>query len=175
MRSIFMEYFNEIHRIDVSTKYAEMMEAFVANPDLEKLFADYWDLYIRQFPEAIFQKVNENFYRSTFFELCSRYLSHLFTWNVERSYPTGRSDLEFVGKYDRQHAGLRYVLEFKYYSNQEIRKQRINIKKFQLIPGDQDQIEGYCQGLAEEYPQSRVFKYVIYCFGNKGYRIFRVI
>ncbi|MBF0224690.1 MAG: AAA family ATPase [Desulfobacterales bacterium] len=37
--------FNIAH-IDVSTKYAEMMQGFVNNPDLPKLFADYWRLYI---------------------------------------------------------------------------------------------------------------------------------
>ena len=29
MRQIFVEYFNELHRIDVSTKYAEMMQGFI--------------------------------------------------------------------------------------------------------------------------------------------------
>src|SRR5689334_7898901 len=79
-------------------------------------------------------KVNENFYRSTFFELCSRYLSKWFTWNVERSYPSGKSDLEFVGKYHEQFAGLRWVIEFKYYSNSEFRKLNTTIEAFELQP-----------------------------------------
>jgi hypothetical protein len=29
MRKIFVEYFNEIHRIDVSTRYTEFMQHFV--------------------------------------------------------------------------------------------------------------------------------------------------
>ena len=66
MRQIFVEYFNELHHIDVSTKYATMMQSFVNTPDLPKLFADYWRLYVSQLPEAIFQQVNENFYRATF-------------------------------------------------------------------------------------------------------------
>lgn len=76
----YIEYFNELHQIDVSTRYATLMQAFVNQPNLELLFAGYWQEYIGQFPEAIFTKVNENFYRSTFFELCSRYLSN-------RTYP----------------------------------------------------------------------------------------
>ena len=36
MRKIFGEYFNELHRIDVSTKYAEMMQNFVNQPDLPR-------------------------------------------------------------------------------------------------------------------------------------------
>ncbi len=84
MKQIFTEYFNEIHRIDVSTKYAEMMQGFVNTLNLKQLFADYWELYVSQLPEIIFQQVNENFYRTTFFELCSRFLSRWFTFNVER-------------------------------------------------------------------------------------------
>ncbi len=110
MRKIFVEYFNELHNIDVSTRYADMMRRFVEDLDLAALFAGYWKEYIGQLPEAIFQQVNENFYRTTFFELCSRYLSRWFTWNVERSYPKGRTDLEFVGKYNECHAGVRMVI-----------------------------------------------------------------
>ena len=87
MRQIFIEYFNELHQIDVSTRYAEIMQAFVNHPDLEQLFTGYWHEYVSQLPEAIFSRMNENFYRTTFYELCSRYLSRWFTWNVERLYP----------------------------------------------------------------------------------------
>lgn len=174
MRQIFVEYFNELHRIDVSTKYAEMMRNFVNKPDLPKLFSDYWELYVSQLPEAVFQKMNENFYRTTFFELCGRYLSEWFTWNVERSYPQGRSDLEFVGKYHGKFAGVRMVIEFKYFSNAEFRKFRTPIESFALRQEDQTQIAGYVKGLKQEYPQAVISQYVIYCFGNKGFRIFEI-
>lgn len=174
MRQIFIEYFNELHQIDVSTRYSELMQAFVNRPDLPMLFAGYWREYIGQFPEAIFTRVNENFYRSTFFELCSRYLSKWFTWNVERSYPSGKSDLEFVGKYHEKFAGLRWVIEFKYYSNSEFRKLNTPIDAFQLRPEDTVQIGGYVDGLRREYPEAQIAQYVIYCFGNQGFRIFTI-
>lgn len=174
IRQIFIEYFNELLQIDVSTRYSELMQGFVNHPNLEKLFAGYWRDYIGQFPEAIFSKVNENFYRSTFFELCSRYLSKWFTWNVERSYPSGKSDLEFVGKYHEKFAGLRWVIEFKYYSNAEFRKFNSTIENFELQPEDTVQIAGYVRGLRSEYPESHISQFVIYCFGNQGYRVFEV-
>ena len=123
-------------------------------------------------PEAIFSQVNENFYRSTFFELCSRYLSSWFTWNVERSYPSGKSDLEFVGKYHEKFAGLRWVIEFKYFSNSELRKFNTPIETFQLQPEDTVQIVGYVEGLRREYPEAQIAQYVIYCFGNQGFRVY---
>ncbi len=174
MRQIFVEYFNVIHRIDVSTKYAEMMQGFVNQPDLPKLFADYWELYVSQLPEAVFQKGNENFYRTTFFELCSRYLSSWFTFHVERSYPQGRSDLEFVGKYHEKYAGVRIVIEFKYFSNAEFKKMKTAIKKFRLRKEDTLQIAGYVAGLKSEYPEAKISQFVIYCFGNQGFRVFEI-
>jgi hypothetical protein len=172
LRQIFVQYFNQLHQIDVSTRYAELMQGFVNHPNLERLFAGYWELYISQLPEAIFEKVNENFYRTTFFELCSRYLSPWFTWNVERSYPQGKNDLEFVGKYHEQFAGLRWVIEFKYFSNSAMKEKKIRLDRFTLIADDDEQIRGYAQGLQQEYPEAQVALFVIYCFGNQGYRVF---
>jgi len=174
LRQIFVEYFNEIHHIDVSTRYTEIMQAFVNIPNLENLFTGYWQQYVSQLPETIFQQVNENFYRTTFFELCSRYLSRWFLWHVERSYPQGKSDLEFVGKYNEKFAGLRWVIEFKYYSNTELKKSKTTIENWKLRQKDTEQIAGYVEGLKQEYPEAKIEQFVIYCFGNQGFRVFRV-
>ncbi len=174
MQQIFVEYFNEIHHIDVSSRYSEMMQRFVNKPKLEELFAGYWEHYVSQLPEAIFQQVNENFYRTTFFELCSRYLSRWFVWHVERSYPQGKSDLEFVGKYHEKFAGLRWVIEFKYYSNTKFKTRKTSIEQFELIEDDTLQIKGYVEGLKKEYPEAQISQFVIYCFGNQGFRVFDV-
>lgn len=174
MRKIFTEYFNELHHIDVSTLYADMMRRFVAQPNLPELFAEYWRLYVSQLPEAIFQQVNENFYRTTFFELCSRYLSKWFTWNIERSYPQGRSDLEFVGKFHECFAGLRFVIEFKYFSNAEFKRLKTTIEEMPLQREDTEQIAGYVAGVRQEYPQARISQFVIYCIGNQGFRVFEI-
>ncbi len=107
-------------------------------------------------------------------ELCSRYLSTWFTWNVERSYPKGRTDLEFVGKYHEKYAGLRLVIEFKYYSNTEFKQFRTTIDEFHLQDEDTEQIAGYVEGLRQEYPEARVSQFVIYCIGNQGFRVFEV-
>ncbi|KPA16031.1 protein containing DUF1703, partial [Candidatus Magnetomorum sp. HK-1] len=174
MQQIFIEYFNEIQNIDVSTCYQEMMQGFVNNPDLPRLFADYWKLYISQLPEAIFSQVNENFYRTTFFELCSRHLSKWFTWDMERSYPKGRTDLEFVGKYNEKYAGFRIVIEFKYISNAKFKKLKIPIDDFQLQETDASQLKKYVVDIAKEWPKASIEQYVIYCFGNKGFRVFNI-
>jgi len=67
---------------------------------------------VSQLPEAIFQQVNENFYRTTFYELCSRYLSSWLAFTVESSYPQGKSDLEFIGKFGILHITSKVVDTF---------------------------------------------------------------
>jgi hypothetical protein len=185
MKSIFVDYFNDIYKIDVSTKYAEMMAGFINNPDIPGLFAGYWELYISQLPEAIFQRVNENFYRTTFFELCRQHLSGYFTWALEKSYSSGRTDLEFIGKYHTKFAGLRYLLEFKYYSNAQWKKMSRNrpvqttgkkpgkkISQFQALEKDIKQLQAYEAEWKKEHPQAGNKSFLVYCFGNQGFRVF---
>ena len=160
--------------MDLSSSFGEIFSNFAKTSDLTQLFDGYCKYYISQLPEAIFQKVNENFYRTTFYFLCTKNLSRLFTWNIERSYPQGKTDLEFVGKFHTVFAKLWYVIEFKYYSNARVAKEKIVLKDFQLNPKDAEQIEGCCTGLKQEYPEANIKKFVIYCFGNQGYRIFEM-
>jgi len=174
MKKIFTEYFNELHHIDIATRYADMMQSFLDKPDIAALFAGYWKEYVSQLPEAIFRQVNENFYRTTFFELCSSFLSRWLGFTVERSYPQGRSDLEFIGKYHEKFAGMRWVIEFKYFSNAELKRMKTSIEDFTLRPEDTGQLAGYVEGLKGEYPEAKIFQYVIYCFGNQGYRVFQI-
>ncbi len=178
MRSIFVDYFNDIYKIDVSTKYAELMAGFVNQPDIPSLFAGYWDLYISQLPEAIFQQVNENFYRTTFFELCRQHLSDHFTFEVESSYAAGRTDLEFIGKFHTPFAGLRYLLEFKYYSNGKWKKISAgidgNIAQFQPPETDINQLKAYEKEWKEEHPEGEKKSFLVYCIGNQGFRVFPI-
>jgi len=207
MRSIFVDYFNDIYKIDVSTKYAQLMAGFIDHPDIPALFAGYWELYISQLPEAIFQRVNENFYRTTFFDLCRQHLSDYFTWALESSYASGRTDLEFIGKYHTKFADLRYLLEFKYYSNarwnkisrglpvsasektngqtgepgsskrngkKNRRKNVTKISQFQALEKDIKQLKAYEAEWKKEHPYPGSKSFLVYCFGNQGYRVFPI-
>lgn len=66
------------------------------------------------------------------------------------------------------------MIEFKYYSNAELRKLEQTIETFTLQADDTTQINGYAAGLRREYPQAQIAQFVIYCFGNQGFRVFSV-
>ncbi|MFH0926027.1 MAG: AAA family ATPase, partial [bacterium] len=119
IKQIFTEYFNAIENIEVSKGYTDIFERFVEDLDIEALFQGYWDVYVKQLPAQIFDKVNENFYRTTFYELCTRYLSHVFTFAIENNYPSGRVDWEMLGKFHTKYKHQKYLIEFKYFSNAE--------------------------------------------------------
>jgi len=69
---------------------------------------------------------------------------------------------------------MRIVIEFKYFSNAELRKMKTTIKKFRLRKEDTLQIAGYVTGLKSEYPEAKISQFVIYCFGNQGFRVFEI-
>ena len=65
-----------------------------------------------------------------------------------------------------------------YYSNTGIQKKlstdKIKLDEFKVQEKDLEQIRGYVQGLAREYPEAKVSQFVIYCFGNQDFRVFQV-
>jgi hypothetical protein len=93
---------------------------------------------------------------------------------VERSYPQGRSDLEFVGKFHEKFAGIRIVIEFKYYSNTAFKALKTSIADFCMPKEDTLQLAGYVEGLQQEYPEACISQFVVYCFGNQGFRVFAI-
>ena len=66
------------------------------------------------------------------------------------------------------------MIEFKYYSNSEFKRFATTIDTFQLQIEDTRQINGYADGLRQEFPRAQIERYVIYCIGNQGFRVFRI-
>jgi hypothetical protein len=171
MREIFTEYFNTISRIEVSRGYTGYFEQFLLDQDLGQLFAGYWEVYIGQLPAQLFDKMNENFFRTTFFELCSRYLARDFTFGVEVNYPSGRSDWEMLGKPDSPFANLKFLVEFKYAPvKEEATCQWLTLPA--PLPADVEQVSGYADDIRRTFPQFTVRRYIIYIVGRKGFRVF---
>ena len=172
MRQIFAEYHNELSRIEVSKGYTSYFEQFLKDMDLIQLFSGYWKTYIGQIPAQAFDKVNENFIRTTFFELCSRYISRYFTFGIEVNHPSGRSDWEMLGKFHTQYANQMWLIEFKYFTRSDSSKwsQKINAPQ----QSDIDQVNRYAQDILNKFPNYHIRKYVCYVFGNKDFNMFEL-
>ncbi|MEI6387409.1 MAG: AAA family ATPase [Spirochaetota bacterium] len=70
LMSIFADYCSILARVEVSKGYTGYFARFRESLDLEGLFAGYYERYLGQIPAQAFGKINENFVRTTFFELC---------------------------------------------------------------------------------------------------------
>ena len=173
MREIFADYFNTLAHIEVSHGYVPFFEQFLIDLDLDKLFAGYWEVYVGQLPAQLFDKMNENFFRTTFFELCSRYLSRDFTFGVEVNHPSGRSDWEMLGKPDSPFANTKFLLEFKYTPMKDEHKSNL-LQLEAPLPEDVAQVTRYAEDIHREFPQFTIHRYIVYIVGRKGFTLFHL-
>jgi len=173
MKTIFADYFNIVEKIEVSSGYTDYFIQFMKDLDIEKLFAGYWKTYIGQIPAQAMDKANENFFRTSFYELCNRYLSRNFVFNIEVNYPSGRSDWELLGKYHTEFKNIKYIIEFKHFSKEEARKQKVaSLKK--PFEDDVIQVNGYATDILKDFPEYKMSKFIIYTIGAKKFKFFRV-
>jgi hypothetical protein len=170
LAQIFANYYNELSRIEVSQGYTDYFIAFKKGLDLGALFAGYWKVYIGQIPAQVFDKMNENFFRTSFFELCSRYLSKHFSFGIEVNYASGRCDFEMLGRPEGIYKNQKWMIEFKYLTN------KVKIENLlQATAEDVAQIEGYKKDSLAIFPEHTVKTAVCYIVGNQGFKWFDTI
>jgi len=173
MFKIFTEYYNDTAHIEVSKGYTEYFRQYLKDLDIEQLFCGYWDTYVGQIPAQAFDKMNENFFRTSFYELCTRYLSYDFTFAIEANRPSGRSDMEILGKFHTEYADIHQLIEFKYFTKEKAKTFGV----WELSEPDQkdiDQINGYEADVNKEFPTHKTSKHIIYIVSNDGFRYFKV-
>jgi len=171
VKKIFTEYFNEVEHIEVSLGYTDMFRRFLADHDWESLFAGYWEEYVGQIPAQAFDKANENFFRTTFYELCTRYLSYDFRFAIEVNHPSGRSDWEAIGRSGTEFENQAAMIEFKHFSRAE--GERLGVAEWaEPRADDVEQVTRYAEDLRRRYPEISVRRHVIYTVGAAAYCFF---
>jgi len=171
VKTIFTNYFNEVERISVSLGYTDMFERFLRDHDLEALFGGYWERYVGQIPAQAFDKVNENFYRTTFYELCNRYLFYYFVFSIEVNHPNGRSDWEAMGRPEKDFRNQALLIEFKHFSAEEAK--RLGVADWtEPLPEDVEQVSAYATDIRSRYPEYTVRRHVVYTVSHTGFRFF---
>ncbi len=171
VKTIFTEYFNELEDIDVSTRYGGMFSRFLTDRDWAALFDGYWHEYVGQIPAQAFDKVNENFFRTTFYELCTRYLSPDFMIAIEVNHPSGRSDWEAVGRAGTPFEHQAAMIEFKHFSRAD--GERLGVAAWsEPRAEDVEQVNAYADDLQRRYPELTVERHVVYTVGAQAYRFF---
>lgn len=173
MRSIFINYYNDVNRVGVESRgYITAFRRFVqGNRCFESLVECYFKEYLGQLPAQAFDKLNENFIRCSFFELCSRYLSAYYTFAVEQNLPSGRADLVMTGIPGSLFHNDCRVVEFKYFKASEADKVAL-----MDAPDEVDvlQVRRYATDINRRFPAYQMYTYVVYIAAGKACRVWQV-
>jgi hypothetical protein len=170
VRTLCTEYFNELEDISVSEGYTPMFQRFFADHDWAELFDGYWDRYVVQIPAQAFEKANENFFRTTFYELCTRYLGRHWHLGIEVNSHGGRCDWQAVGRKGTPFEGEGCVIEFKHFTRKE--GDRLGILQLTApLPADIEQVERYAADLRRVHPELNVVRAVAYTVAGTGGRL----
>ena len=168
MRSIYMDYYNVLNRIDGGAmRYAPVYERFTQERDFESLVQNYFEQYLGQFPAQVFDKINENFIRCSFFELVSRYLSSCYTFAIEQNNSEGRADFEMTGIPGTDYYTDDRLVEFKYYKAKEAEKM---LELDAPLPEHVEQVHRYAEDTLRHFPNYKVRTYVVYICANRGWK-----
>ena len=172
MRSIYMDYYNVLNRIDGGAmRYAPVYERFTQERDFESLVRNYFEQYLGQFPVQVFDKINENFIRCSFFELVSRYLSSCYTFAIEQNNSEGRADFEMTGIPGTDYYTDDRLVEFKYYKAKEAEKM---LGPDAPLPEHVEQVHRYAEDTLRHFPNYKVRTYVVYICANRGWKCWEV-
>ena len=172
MRSIYMDYYNVLNRIDGgANRYVPTYERFVDERDFESLVRNYFEQYLGQFPAQVFDKINENFIRCSFFELVSRYLSSCYTFAIEQNNSEGRADFEMTGIPGTDYYTDDRLVEFKYYKAKEAEKM---LASDAPLPEHVEQVHRYAEDTLRHFPNYKVRAYVVYICANRGWKCWEV-
>ena len=164
---IFADYYNKLYKINTNKGYGIHFKEFLKNLEMGALFQAYWTVYIGQIPAQAFDKMNENFFRTSFFELCSRYISHQFSFGIEVNYTSGRCDFEMLGRPEGLYKNQKWMIEFKYLTN-KVKMENL----LHATPEDVAQIEGYKTDSLVIFPEHTIKTAVCYIVGNQGFKWF---
>ena len=172
MRSIYMDYYNVLNRIDGgANRYVPTYERFVDERDFESLVRNYFEQYLGQFPAQVFDKINENFIRCSFFELVSRYLSSCYTFAIEQNNSEGRADFEMTGIPGTDYYTDDRLVEFKYYKAKEAEKM---LELDAPLPEHVEQVHRYAEDTLRHFPNYKVRTYVVYICANREWKCWEV-
>ena len=119
----------------------------------------------------MFDKINENFIRCSFFELCSRYLSSCYTFAIEQNNSAGRSDFEMTGIPGTDYYKDDRLAEFKYFKAKEAERM---LALSDPRPEDVAQVLAYAKDTKVKFPHYHVRSYIVYICANKGWKCWEV-
>ena len=121
IRNMFVDYYDELSEfknVDEARRAFSLAAESLALADgtWRNLFDAYWQHYVKaRIPAQAFDKMNENFFRTTFTSRCLDYLADFYSFETEYNSSEGRCDFLAVPKVGSPKPAR--LVEFKYFTN----------------------------------------------------------
>ncbi len=121
IRNMLVDYYDELSEftnVDAARRaFSDAAESLaLADGTWRNLFDAYWQHYVKaRIPAQAFDKMNENFFRTTFTSRCLDSLTEFYSFETEYNSPEGRCDFLAVPKAGSPKRAM--LVEFKYFTN----------------------------------------------------------
>ena len=178
IKNMFVDYYDELSEFtnvdEARRAFGLAAEALALNGGAwENLFDAFWLHYVKaRIPAQAFDKMNENFFRTTFTSRCLDYLVDYYSFETEYNSSEGRCDFLAIPKPGV--AKPAQLVEFKYFTNAAAEKGKI-------LGRDTPDAETVAQALAYREALARrpdwnheIAVTVVEVCGNVGYNWFDV-
>ena len=121
IKNMFVDYYDELSEFtnvdEARRAFGSAIRAHVkADGTWRGIFDAYWQHYVKaRIPAQAFDKMNENFFRTTFTSRCLDYLADYYSFETEYNSSEGRCDFLAIPKPGV--AKPAQLVEFKYFTN----------------------------------------------------------
>ena len=178
IRNMFVDYYDELSAFknadEARRHFGKAAEDLALNGGTWRgLFEAYWQHFVKaRIPAQAFDKMNENFFRTTFASRTWDYLPMYYSIETEYNTPEGRCDFLAVPK--PGFAKPACLIEFKYFTNAEAAREKI-LGRATPDAETVAQAKRYRDALPRRPGWNHpVETYVVEVCGNRGYNWFAV-
>ena len=176
IKNMFVDYYDELSEF---TNADEARRAFgmairahlKSDGTWREIFEAYWQQYVKaRIPAQAFDKMNENFFRTTFTSRCMDYLTTFYSFETEYNSSEGRCDFLAIPKPGV--AKPAQLVEFKYFTNAAAEKGNV-LGRAEPDAETVEQALAYCKALARRPDWNHpIAAAVVEVCGNTGYNWF---
>ena len=176
IKNLFVDYYDELSEVtnvdEARTAFGDAVEALaLADGTWRNLFDAYWLHYVKaRIPAQAFDKMNENFFRTTFTSRCLDWLAPYYSFETEYNSSEGRCDFLAIPKPGSPKPAM--LVEFKYFTNAAAEKGNV-LGRAEPDAETVEQALAYRKALARRPDWNHpIAATVVEVCGNTGYNWF---
>ena len=176
IKNMFVDYYDELSEFknvdEARRAFGDASEALaLGDGTWNGLFDAYWQHYVKaRIPAQAFDKMNENFFRTTFTSRCLDWLADFYSFETEFNSSEGRCDFLAVPKAGSPKSAQ--LVEFKYFTNAAAEKGNV-LGRAEPDAETVEQALAYRKALARRPDWNHpIAATVVEVCGNTGYNWF---